>query len=123
MVGSWIERPLRSYILNKGIEEKKKKRLQKSTKQPGKPSQPSPHPIRKQSGKHKAVSVVTICSFDGGESISGEELDQWDTDLESISITSFSSMFSTITLATPAAGPQLGQNGLRHPHPLPQGPP
>ena len=93
------------YIERETSEAKKKKRLQKSAKQPCKPSQPSPNPIRKQSGKRKAVSFVTICSSDGEESISGEELDQWDSDLETIYITSSSSILSAITLATPAAGP------------------
>jgi len=68
------------YIERGAIEAKKKKRLQKSAKQPCKSSQPSPHPIRKQSGKHKAVSFVTICSSDGEASIRGEELGQWYSD-------------------------------------------
>jgi len=101
-------------------EAKKMKRLQKSAKQPRKPSQPSPHPIHKQSGKRKAVPFVTICSSDGEEGISGEEVDQWDSDLETISTTSSSSILSTITLAAPAVGPPAGsQRSQTPPSPTP----
>jgi len=93
------------YLEREALEAKKKKRQQKCSKQPSKPPQSDPPPTRKQSGKRKAVSFITICSSDGEESIGGEELDGWDSDLETLSINSSSSILSTITLATPATGP------------------
>ena len=90
------------YLEREALEAKKKKRPQKCSKQPSKPPQSDPPPTRKQSGKRKAVSFITICSSGREDIISGEELDGWDSDLETLSINSSSSILSTITLATPA---------------------
>jgi len=101
------------YLEREAAEAKKKKQQKKPLNQPNKRLQCSPTQTRQQSGKRKAVSFVTISSSDGEESISGDELDEWDSDLETLSISSDSSILSTITLATPAAGLSPG---VERPH-------
>lgn len=113
------------YIEQEAMEAKKKKRLQKSSKQLGKPPKPSPHPIRKQSRKRKAVSFVTTLFIHWiGKRVSvGKSLMNGTVIWKLFLLPRLVLFYLLLHSLHLLQGSQLGQNGLRHPPPLPQGPP